>query len=319
MLQKLKGHNNVVYAVSFNLPYSDKVATGSFDKTAKIWNVSNGQLLSTYEGHEAEVVCLSFDQSSKRFCTGSMDNTSIIWDIETDKILYNLNEHQGEVISVSYNTEGDKILTGSFDYTAKIWDTYNGEVIYDLKEHEGEITTCQFNFSGNLVVTSSVDKNFVAYRRNDYLIESYEHTYQDYRIGQPYGETISGENYGGVSGKAANDGYYDLDNGKLVWKESITGLNKDGMWYYKDGVFISKGYDHNLQYNVKFHIEGVEDGSGSGPLSKTFVQQINYYPQYGANAYECIISHNGYKYTYDQVLSNDADAEATPEEIGNLC
>lgn len=163
-------------------------------------------------------------------------------------------------------------------------------------------------------LTSSVDKNFVAYRRNDYLIESYEHTYQDYRIGQPYGETISGENYGGVSGKAANDGYYDLDNGKLVWKESITGLNKDGMWYYKDGVFVSKGYDHNLQYNVKFHIEGVEDGSGSGPLSKTFVQQINYYPQYGANAYECIVSHNGYKYTYDQILSYDVDGAGITDD-----
>ena len=38
-----------------------------------------------------------------------------------------------------------------------------------------------------------------------------------------------------------------------------------------------------------------------------YVQQINYFPQYGSNAYECIISHNGYKYTYDQVLANKAD------------
>jgi dynein assembly factor with WDR repeat domains 1 len=33
---KLKGHKNVVYAISFNLPYGDKVATGSFDATAKV-------------------------------------------------------------------------------------------------------------------------------------------------------------------------------------------------------------------------------------------------------------------------------------------
>jgi hypothetical protein len=26
----------VVYAISFNLPYGDKVATGSFDSTAKV-------------------------------------------------------------------------------------------------------------------------------------------------------------------------------------------------------------------------------------------------------------------------------------------
>lgn len=36
ILQKLKGHKNVVYAIGFNLPYGDKVATGSFDATAKV-------------------------------------------------------------------------------------------------------------------------------------------------------------------------------------------------------------------------------------------------------------------------------------------
>jgi dynein assembly factor with WDR repeat domains 1 len=36
MIHKLRGHKNVVYAIAFNLPYGDKVATGSFDSTAKV-------------------------------------------------------------------------------------------------------------------------------------------------------------------------------------------------------------------------------------------------------------------------------------------
>ena len=43
MVQKLSGHTNVVYAISFNLPYGDKVATGSFDTTAKLWSVDTGK------------------------------------------------------------------------------------------------------------------------------------------------------------------------------------------------------------------------------------------------------------------------------------
>lgn len=35
-LQNLKGHQNVVYALAFNNPFSDKIATGSFDKTSKV-------------------------------------------------------------------------------------------------------------------------------------------------------------------------------------------------------------------------------------------------------------------------------------------
>jgi WD40 repeat protein len=32
----LEGHKNVVYSLSFNNPFGDRVATGSFDKTAKV-------------------------------------------------------------------------------------------------------------------------------------------------------------------------------------------------------------------------------------------------------------------------------------------
>jgi dynein assembly factor with WDR repeat domains 1 len=36
LVNKLVGHKSVVYAISFNLPYGDKVGTASFDATAKV-------------------------------------------------------------------------------------------------------------------------------------------------------------------------------------------------------------------------------------------------------------------------------------------
>ena len=36
------GHKNVVYAIAFNNPFGDKIITGSFDKTAKIWDANDG-------------------------------------------------------------------------------------------------------------------------------------------------------------------------------------------------------------------------------------------------------------------------------------
>ena len=32
----LEGHKSVVYSLAFNKPYGDRIATGSFDKTAKV-------------------------------------------------------------------------------------------------------------------------------------------------------------------------------------------------------------------------------------------------------------------------------------------
>lgn len=34
----LDGHRNVVYAIAFNNPWGNKIVTGSFDKTCKLWN-----------------------------------------------------------------------------------------------------------------------------------------------------------------------------------------------------------------------------------------------------------------------------------------
>ncbi len=78
-LQTLEGHKNVVYVVACNLPFGDKIATGSFDKTArvgrcwnvkprsaphfapfrilcKIWSMETGQCCHVLKGHNGEIV-----------------------------------------------------------------------------------------------------------------------------------------------------------------------------------------------------------------------------------------------------------------------
>lgn len=40
----------------FNL--SDKIATGSFDKTCKLWSVETGKCYHTFRGHTSEIVSI---------------------------------------------------------------------------------------------------------------------------------------------------------------------------------------------------------------------------------------------------------------------
>ena len=67
--------------MAFNVPYSDKIVTGSFDRTAKLWDCATGQCEATYTGHTMEIVCLSFDPTGYLVATGSMDGTCKIWDV----------------------------------------------------------------------------------------------------------------------------------------------------------------------------------------------------------------------------------------------
>ena len=81
--------------MGFNVPYGNKVCTGSFDETAKVWDTVTGKLLSTYSGHTGEVVAISFDPNGLLVSTGSMDCTAKLWDVEMGKIHSTLKGHEG--------------------------------------------------------------------------------------------------------------------------------------------------------------------------------------------------------------------------------
>ena len=108
---------------------SDKIVTGSFDKSAIIWDANNGDMFHRLEGHQMEIVCQQFDPHGFLVATGSMDNTAKLWDVETGKCIFDLIGHSGEIVSLHFNTDGDKLLTASFDKTAKIWDVCSAQCI----------------------------------------------------------------------------------------------------------------------------------------------------------------------------------------------
>ena len=64
---------------------SDRIATGSFDKTAKLWDTQTGQCLYTFAGHQNQVVTVAFDPHKSLLATGSMDQTAKLWDLEKGK------------------------------------------------------------------------------------------------------------------------------------------------------------------------------------------------------------------------------------------
>ncbi|KAG8135982.1 hypothetical protein E2320_008957, partial [Naja naja] len=136
----------------------DKIATGSFDKTCKLWSVDTGKCYYTFRGHTAEIVCLSFNLQSTLVATGSMDTTARLWDIQNGEEVVRLTGHSAEIIALSFNTTGDKIITGSFDHTVAVWDVSTGRRMHTLIGHRAEISSAQFNWDCTLIITGSMDK-----------------------------------------------------------------------------------------------------------------------------------------------------------------
>ena len=54
-----------------------RLATGSVDKTVRVWNVQTGECTSTLHGHTEEVTCVAFDGNT--IVSGSGDGAVRVW------------------------------------------------------------------------------------------------------------------------------------------------------------------------------------------------------------------------------------------------
>lgn len=76
----LIGHQDSVYCLQFD---DYKIITGSRDRTIKIWDLQQYQLLYTLEGHQGSVLCLQYNDEV--IISGSSDHTVIVWDMRTKR------------------------------------------------------------------------------------------------------------------------------------------------------------------------------------------------------------------------------------------
>src|SRR5829696_7736029 len=79
----LKTHTETVEAVAIS-PDGKFIATGSFDKTVKLWDAATGKELRTYsgpQGHTNQVLCVAFSAKGDQIASGGADNKVCIWDV----------------------------------------------------------------------------------------------------------------------------------------------------------------------------------------------------------------------------------------------
>lgn len=115
-------HNEVVSSVTWNPMYSQIVATSSFDKTIKVWNLHTGHLLYHYRGEHSEwITVVTWNHSGALLASGSSDATVKIWEVHSGRKQCTL-QHGATVTALTWHPyHSDILATGSDDCSVKIW------------------------------------------------------------------------------------------------------------------------------------------------------------------------------------------------------
>ncbi|KAI1318422.1 hypothetical protein EDD11_006506 [Mortierella claussenii] len=119
-VKEFRGHTDGVMCLQFD---DTVLITGSYDNTAKVWNIETGECLRTLKGHALCVRALRFDEA--KLITGSMDRTLKIWNYHTGKCIRTLQGHTDGVVTLDFDSR--ILASGSVDATIKVWNFATGE------------------------------------------------------------------------------------------------------------------------------------------------------------------------------------------------
>ena len=133
-----------VLALAFS-PDRAKLASGSKDKTVRLWDTFTNHELFVLRKHTGSVNALAFSPDGKMLASGSTDKTVQLWDTVTGVHLATLTEHIRDIATLAFSPDGRTLASGSTDGTIQFWNTTTRTLLpIRLTEHTEWVKAVSF-------------------------------------------------------------------------------------------------------------------------------------------------------------------------------
>lgn len=134
-----------------------RLAVTAAEDTVKLWNLGDGALVKTLDGHGGTVRTVSADWSQMRALCGSTDGALKVWDLKSGMCLKTCTGHEKGVCGLSVDWGSMVALSAGGDALLKMWDLKSGRCLRTMKGHNGTVWAVAADWKAQRALSGSGD------------------------------------------------------------------------------------------------------------------------------------------------------------------
>jgi len=155
------GHYGNITAVCYSSD-GNFIATGSTDKTVKLWRSSDGKEIRSYRGNSAGITHIEINRQRDAILSVSEDGILMIWELATSKLINQIKIDNDRLSYASFHPDGTRIITGSRKSYIAVWDYQSGIQVGSFRAVPVNLSgENAFDYPGAVSVAFSRDGQFV--------------------------------------------------------------------------------------------------------------------------------------------------------------